>query len=51
MCDGKIEKADPEGLIGYVAVPVSKWRVGYSLCLKYHAFLPVGRTFEKLDAV
>jgi len=26
MCDGEIEKADPEGLIGYVAVPVSKWR-------------------------
>ena len=26
MCDGIIEKADPEGLIGYVAVPFSKWR-------------------------
>jgi len=26
MCDGIIEKADPEGLIGHVSVPVSKWR-------------------------
>jgi len=26
MCDGIIEKLDPEGLIGYVAVPFSKWR-------------------------
>jgi hypothetical protein len=25
MRDGIIEKADPEGLIGYVSVPVSKW--------------------------
>jgi hypothetical protein len=26
MCDGIIEKADPEGLIGHVSLPVSKWR-------------------------
>jgi hypothetical protein len=26
MKDGVIEKADPEGVIGYVSVPVSKWR-------------------------
>ena len=26
MRDGIIEKADPGGLIGYVAVPVSKWK-------------------------
>ena len=26
MRDGVIEKADPEGLIGYVSVPFSKWR-------------------------
>ena len=26
MRDGIIEKADPEGLIGHVSVPVSKWR-------------------------
>jgi hypothetical protein len=26
MRDGVIEKADPAGLIGYVAVPVSKWK-------------------------
>jgi len=26
MRDGIIEKADPEGLIGHVALPVSKWR-------------------------
>jgi hypothetical protein len=25
MRDGIIEKADPEGLIGHVSVPVSKW--------------------------
>jgi len=25
MRDGIIEKADPEGLIGYVPLPVSKW--------------------------
>jgi hypothetical protein len=25
MRDGVIKKADPEGLIGYVALPVSKW--------------------------
>jgi hypothetical protein len=25
MCDGFIEKADPQGLIGHVALPVSKW--------------------------
>jgi hypothetical protein len=25
MCNGIIEKADPKGLIGYVALPVSKW--------------------------
>ncbi len=23
--DGKIESRDPEGLIGYVAVPVGRW--------------------------
>jgi len=26
MRDGIIEKADPEGLIGHVSLPVSKWR-------------------------
>jgi hypothetical protein len=26
MKDGVIEKADPEGLIGYVSLPFSKWR-------------------------
>jgi len=25
MCDGVIEKADPEGIIGYVSLPFSKW--------------------------
>jgi len=25
MCDGIIEKADPEGLIGHVSLPGSKW--------------------------
>jgi hypothetical protein len=25
MCDGIIEKADPEGIIGHVSLPVSKW--------------------------
>ena len=25
MRDGIIEKADPEGLIGHVSLPVSKW--------------------------
>ena len=23
--DGKIESRDPEGLVGYVAVPIGKW--------------------------
>jgi len=26
MKDGVIEKADPDGIIGYVAMPISKWR-------------------------
>jgi len=26
MKDGVIEKANPEGLIGHVSVPLSKWR-------------------------
>ena len=25
MCDGIVKKANPEGVIGYVAVPFSKW--------------------------
>ncbi|MCG6911625.1 MAG: alkylmercury lyase family protein [Deltaproteobacteria bacterium] len=25
MCDGVIEKVDPEGVIGHVSLPVSKW--------------------------
>jgi len=32
MCDGVIEKADPEGIVGYVALPFSKWAsdIGYA---------------------
>jgi len=26
MRDGIIEKVDPEGIISYVALPVSKWK-------------------------
>ncbi|MCJ7685473.1 MAG: hypothetical protein MUO68_14405 [Desulfobacteraceae bacterium] len=25
ICDGNLLKADPEGLIGYVALPLAKW--------------------------
>ncbi|HDZ91924.1 MAG TPA: hypothetical protein ENH37_14805 [Deltaproteobacteria bacterium] len=25
ICDGNILKADPKGLIGYVALPLAKW--------------------------
>jgi hypothetical protein len=32
MRDGVIEKADPEGIIGHVSLPVSKWAsdLGYA---------------------
>jgi hypothetical protein len=32
MLDGVVQKADPEGIIAYVAVPFVKWRedMGYA---------------------
>ncbi|NWG02701.1 MAG: hypothetical protein HXY44_07595 [Syntrophaceae bacterium] len=49
--DGKILRAEPEGLMAYVTVPFWKWFENAPLCLKYDEPLSVRRTYSELGTV